>query len=469
MAQIDWPVTTSPGLRSTEGAGRLINCYAEPLGSGARAGASLHRVPGLEEFGTSSRSGYRGSIVVAGVLYSAFNTKLEKWSSSGGATTNVGNLNGDAKGFFAANNAATPDKVFVDPDGNIATFTPSAVTNSFDSDLPAVNSVDCLNGYFVFTTGSGQVWTTGLNAVTVDALSFSSDQNAGGLLRGVTFAGRYYAFGNKASSVWSDAGTTPFPLAKTATIQRGIAGPYCVAGNEPNFGRGLYIIGDDFVVYRLDGLSPVPVSPPDLNGLIEDVSDKTTIEMAAYTSRGHGFVEISCDDWTWVLNTTTGWWHEKAKYLGTRARNTGSVYAFNKWLCGDVDSGNMLEITKDSHLEVDDPLTTQVWSKPIQKFPAHIRVPSIWIDIATGVGDAEGEDPIATDPDIEIDWSDDGGLSFETPRLRKIGRQALGKTRVRVNQCGRSGSQGRIIRVKQSSPVHFGLMGGEMAAELMVA
>jgi hypothetical protein len=93
-------------------------------------------------------------------------------------------------------------------------------------------------------------------------------------------------------------------------------------------------------------------------------------------------------------------------------------------------------------------------------------VPSIWIDMAVGVGIATGTDPIATDPDIEIDWSDDGGQTFSTPRLRKIGRQSEGKTRVRVNQCGRSGSQGRIIRVKQSSPVHFGLMGGRWLRSL---
>lgn len=469
MVAISWPYSTAPGLKPSEGAGRLINCYAEPMGEGARDSYVIHRVPGLSAFGTSSRTGYRGGIVVAGVLYAAFSTKLEKWSSSGGASTNVGTLNGTKRGFFAYNNAATPDKVFVDPDGNIATFTAAAVTNSFDADLPASNSVTQLDGYFVFTTGSGQLWATGLNATTVDPLSFTTDQTSGGLVRAITWAGRVIAFGNKASSVWSDVGTSPFPLAKVTTIHRGIAGPYCVSGFEDNFSRGPHFVGDDNKVYRLDGLTPTPVSPPDLDGLIEAVTDKTTLEMSAYISRGHGFIELSCPAWTWVLNTSTGWWHEKAKYLGNRSRIAGPVYAFNKWLTGDNDSGNMVQITNTSHLDVDQPIPTVVWSKPIQKFPAHIIVPSIWIDMATGVGVASGADPIATDPDIEVDWSDDGGQMFSTPRIRKIGRQALGGTRIRINQCGRSKSQGRIIRVKQSSPVHFGLMGGEMTTELVPA
>lgn len=468
MVAIPWPYSTAPGLKSSEGAGRLINCYAEPIGDGGRDAFVIHRVPGLAAWGTTARTGYRGATVVGGTLYAAFSGKLEKWTAAG-ASTNVGNLNGTKKGFFASNNAATPDKVFIDPDGNVATFTTSAVTNSFDSDLPSSNSVTDLDGYIIFTTGSGQIWATDLNAVTVNALSFTTDNNAGGLTRGIKWQGRFIAFGRRATSVWSNAATSPFPLARVTTIQRGIAGPYCVTGFEDNFSRGVHFVGDDNKVYRLDGYTPVPVSPPDLDGLIEAVSDKTTIEMTSYISRGHGFVEVTCPAWTWVLNTSTGWWHEKALYLGTRSRTYGAVYAFNKWLTGDYSSGNMVEITNTAYLDVDQPIQTQVYSKPIEKFPEQIRVASIWVDMAVGVGIASGTDPIATDPDIEIDWSDDGGQTFSIPRVRKIGRQSVGKTRIRVNQCGRSKSQGRIVRVKQSSPVHFGLMGGEMAAELKAA
>lgn len=470
MVGIVWPYSNSPGLRGSEGAGRLINCYAEPMGQGARDQNVIHRVPGLNSFGTSSRTGYRGSIVSNGVLYTGFSGKLEKWTSAGGASVNVGNLNGTKKGFFAQNNAATPDKIFVDPDGNIATFTPTTVTNaSPDPDLPAVNSTCSFHGYFIFSTGSGQIWASDLNATTVNALSFTTEQAAGGLVRVIPWSDRVLAFGNKAIGIYSDAGTSPFPLARVTGIPRGIAGPYCVTGYEDNFGRGPHFIGDDNGVYRLDGLTPSKVSPPDLDGLIEAVSDKTTIEMCSYISRGHGFVEISCPAWTWVLNTNTGWWHEKKKYLGDRSRTTGAVYAFNEWLCGDTDTGNILQLTSGSYDEVGDPLMTEVWSLPIQQFPGHIRVASIWIDLAVGVGIATGLDPIATDPDIDISWSDDGAQTFSTPRICKIGRQSQGGTRVRINQCGRSKSQGRIIKVRQSSPVHFGLMGGQMSAELLVA
>jgi hypothetical protein len=123
-------------------------------------------------------------------------------------------LERNQEGVLRSNNAATPDKVFVDPDGNIATFTTTTVTNSFDADLPSSNSVTQLDGYFIFTTGSGQIWATDQNAVICQRafLHDRSDFRRAG--RGITWQGRFIAFGNKASSVWSDAATSPFPLGK---------------------------------------------------------------------------------------------------------------------------------------------------------------------------------------------------------------------------------------------------------------
>lgn len=465
MADIIFPTSSFPGLRQSEGAGRLINCYAEPIGEAGRAAAVRHRVPGLTNFGTTGESGCRGMIEVDGTLYAAFDGKLVKFSSSGGASTAVGNLNGTKKGFFAYNNASTADKVFVDPDGNIATFTPSATTQSFDSDLPSVNSVAQLDGYFLLTTGAGEIWATGLNAVTVDPLAFVKDQTSGGLYRGVTWGGRFYALGRKATSIWTDAATSPFPLAKVDVIPRGIAGPYCVAGHEDYFSKGLHIVGDDNAVYRIDGNSLEKISTPDIDGLIEAVSDKTTIEMCSYISRGHAFVQVKCPEWTWVYNVNNSKWHERASYLDVTSRITSTYYAFGKWLCGDALTGNIQQITGTVHREISNPLVCEVWSAPVQSFPQRVRGVSAYFDFAVGVGDAEGEDPIATDPEIEISYSVDGGQTFTMPRVRKLGRQSIGRQRVRINQIKAAGRQGYIWKIRMSDPVHFGLMSGKMFGE----
>lgn len=470
MVAINFPITTSPGLRPSEGAGRLINCFSEPMGQGGRAPAVRHRSPGLVNFGTTTRSGCRGFIEVSGTLYAAFGSQLEKFSSSGGASTNVGSLNGTKKGFFARNNAATPDKVFVDPDGNIYTFTPSSTTSGFDADLPAPNSVTSLDGYLVFTIGDGRCFATDLNSTSVNALSFGkAEAKPDGLVRGVTWGSKLLLCGNLNIEVWVDQGLSPFPFARSEVIPRGLAGPYAIAGFEDGFSKGVFWVGDDNAVYRLDGYTPTKISPPDLDGLIESVADKSDLEMCSYISRGHAFIELSSSDWTWVFNANNEKWHERRKYLGERSRISNSYYAFSKWLCGDTETGNVQQIINTAQDEIGSPLVCEVWSAPVQKFPARVRVATAWFDFSVGVGNAEGIDPIATDPKVEISWSDDGGETWSTPRIRKLGRQAVGLTRIRVNQCGVSGSQGRIWKVAMSDPVHFGLIGGEMSAELRAA
>lgn len=458
---IPFPVQTSPGAKAQEAGGRIINGYADQLGDQAPSKTVIRRGPGLVNFGTSARTGFRGSIVVNGVLYSAFNGKLEKWTSAGGASVNVGNLNGTKRGFFAANNNTTPDKVFVDPDGNIATFTPTAVTNSWpDPDLPAVNSVDFLDGYLVFTTGDGRAFATDLNSTSVNALSFGkAEAKPDGLVRAVAWGGRLLFFGTQTTEIWTDAGTVPFPFARNTVIPRGLAGPYCVSGYEDGFSKGPIFVGDDSCVYALQGYTPTKVSIPDIDGLIEAVSDKTTIEMTCYMSKGHAFCEISCPAWTWVLDVSTSQWAEAYSYLATRTRRAGAINAFSKWLTGDTLSGNIQQITATANDEVGSPLRLRIESGPVMNFPGGTTVGRADFYFTTGVGIGTGTDPIQTDPNVEISWSDDGGISWSSPIIRPLGQQAVSGQLISLVSCtGRSGWQGRRWRVDISNPVYAAFM-----------
>lgn len=470
-APIVFPTSHFPGLRASEGAGRLYNCYAEPIGDSGRSNAVRHRSPGLVNWATTTNSGFRGALEVAGVQYVAFGTKLDKLTTAGGASVNIGTLNGTKAGFFARNNASTPDKVFVDPDGNVAVFTPSSVTNSYpDGDLPSPNSVCSLDGYLVFTIGNGECFATDLNSTSVNALSFgTAEAKPDGLTRGINWNGRLYLMGPQTIEIWTDQGLTPFPFGRTDVISTGIAGPYCVTGHEDNFGKGLFIVANDNAVYQIVGNAPTKISPPDLDGLIELVSDKTTIEMCSYISRGHAFIQISSATWSWVFDINTGKWHERPSYLAARSRITQSYYSFDKWLSGDTNTGNIQQITNSAYDEVGSPLPAESWSAPVQNFPARLRVATMWFDFAVGVGNASGSDPTQTDPSVEISWSDDGGQTFHNPVIRKLGRQSIGRARVRVNQCGMTGSQGRIVKLRVSDAVHFGLMSGAMSTDLRAA
>jgi hypothetical protein len=393
---VPFPDTTMPGIKFAESSGRIINGYVEPLGAGAPAQLVHRRAPGLRNFGTTVQAGFRGGVDFAGTIYAAFANRLVFFSEAGGAANDIGILAGTHKGFFARNNKTpTPDLLFCDPDGNYASFTTSSITPNFSTaTMPAPNSVCAIDGFFVFTIGDGRFFASDVNSTNIQALSFgTAEAKADALIRSVTWSGNLFLFGAATTEVWNNAGTTPFPFARQLVIPRGIAGAYCVAGFEDNFSRALVWVADDNTVVQLNGYVPQKISPPDLDGLIEQVADKSTLEMNVFVARGHAFLMLSSPTWSWVYDLNLGKWAERMSYLSTRSRITGGFYAGTKWLCGDTGGGNIQEISDAVQTEVDPasitrtkPFRWRLESGAVENFPVGSRVGRFDAQFVTGVG-----------------------------------------------------------------------------------
>ena len=66
MVAVPWPISSSPGLKPQEGAGRLINVFAEPRGEDT--GPVWRRAPGASVFArTPSVGAAAGHSVALGV------------------------------------------------------------------------------------------------------------------------------------------------------------------------------------------------------------------------------------------------------------------------------------------------------------------------------------------------------------------------------------------------------------------
>jgi hypothetical protein len=127
----------------------------------------------------------------------------------------------------------------------------------------------------------------------------------------------------------------------------------------------------------------------------------------------------------------------------------------------------LLEISMAEQSEVGDPLRMRIETGPAGAFPQKVRINSVELYITKGVGDAEGLDPVETDPDIEISMSRDGGNNWISPRVVKIGRQAITDGRVRASIWGQAEVQGVRWRFDMSSSVPFALMGADMKADVL--
>lgn len=468
MVSIPLPLSSFPGSHPSEGAGRLINCFAEPLGEGARAQAVRHRCPGLTQWATTELSTFRGAILVGAQVFAAFEDTVVRISADGGTVTTVGTLDGTDKVFWLRNNKRPTADLLVISANGVYTVTNSSVTDLADPDLPAINSGIFLGGYFFLTSLDGRCFASGLNDTTFSSLDFiTTEAKADALYRAVGWNGNLFLFGSSSIEIWSDdqVNETGFPLNRLAVIQRGAAGAHAIAGFEDGFGKALIWVGDDNAVHMLDQLSPMKISPPDLDRLIEAVADKSTLEAGVYIAGGHPKWVLSCADWTWEFDVNTQKWNERKSYLGTRWRGTQPFYAFGKWICGDTQSGNLYEISTVAQTEAGDPLIAEVWSAPVHQFPNRVRVARVDFDFSTGIGKVDGSDPNETDPVVEVSYSDDGGNTFSVPRLVRRGRAGKFLSRITAYWQGMTGAQGRIYKVRMSDPRPFGLMAGDMSAE----
>jgi hypothetical protein len=474
MVAIPFPVTSAPGANPHESAGRLVNVYSEGLVNGARQHTVIRRAPGLSLFKNASHSGWRGGIVVGSFLYAGFSGDhdIVKFDSTGAQTT-LGTFTGTKKLIWARNNAATPDVIAVDPDnGAVKVTTVPTVIAYPDGDVGSPNSVCFLDGYFFFTYGDSTCIASGINTTAINPLDFTTvEGNPGGLLRAIPF-GELYLMGDTTIEPYQDtANATGFPFTRVKVIPIGLLGRYAVTGFEPGFGRGIIFVANDRTVKGLDGYSPQKISTPDVDRAIGTFLDNggsaDDIEMFPYVAGGKACVVLRSTTFTWVFDIDSQYWHERMSNGIVNWRSFGSIYAFNKWLVGDsVAPTKISQITETARDELGTSLPAIVESGPVTAFPKRLRCDSVSLDMARGVGIATGTDPTQTDPDVLISWSDDGGVSWSVPVIRKLGRQAIAERRIGVNRVGSTKDQGRRWRITMYDNVDFELTGGDMSGKV---
>lgn len=469
---IPLPLSSAPGEYPGEGAGRLVNAYAEPLGQTATAQQAIKRVPGLVVFGIAPApyTGCRGWLEVNGIAYAVIGTKLVYFDSTG-AVTVVGNVAGTLPVYMARNNKKpTPDKVLVSENGAFV-FTDVSVTAYPDADLPQPIGVTCQDGYFIFPIADGRVFNSDLNDIPVNSLAFiTAESKPDGVLRAVPWDNQLIFLGPYSMEWWVDTANPPpaFPYSRSTARSRGLVSASAIAGHENGFGgAALMWVADHGRVVRLrSGYDPEDVSPPDLDRLIAAVADKTTLQADVYVAGGVPRWVLSSPIWTWEFNLNTQRWNERASHQISRWTGTQTVYAFGKWIIGDIRSGNVYEVSPTARKEGTNPLRFRLESGPVVDFPNRTRVARADFDFATGVGDAASALTNVVDPIAEFSYSDDGGNTWSLPEQHPLGEQGNFFTRITLSRQGSSGPRGRRWRMDVSDEVYVGLTKGTQSTSM---
>lgn len=459
MPAIPFPPSSSPGEKAAEGQGRLVNCLVEKEGSQL----ATKRAAGLSLFCDTALSTPRGFIEVGGTVYAAYKDVAVTITSAGVVTPLTGALTGSELVTWARNNKSpTPDVVCV-ADGVPYVVSSATVSAYPDGDLPgSPTCCEGLNGYMLFGYGNGQIWATEPNSTSVVGTSFATAQyRPDGIERLIASNGRLYVFGKESVEVWSDRGTTPFPLGRDAAIAVGLLNKWAVAGAQPGWDSQPIFVASDGTVRQLNGYDPQVISPNWVQRLIES-SDPANLRARVYIARGQAIWSLTGDSFTVEYNVGTGSWVERKSYLSDTWRGGPTVWAFGKWLVGDNSSTKLAYVDPSEHFDLLQPLPMMGESAAMFGVDANTAI----FRFAVGVGSATGIDPIQIRPVVEISWSDDGGNVWSEPLLRSLGQQGEYNTRIELHRCawqkGKTSRQGRKWRWRVSDPVPVIFLGAEV-------
>jgi hypothetical protein len=478
LPAIPFPLSTAPGASAQEAAGRLVNCYAEPLGETGPAKQAYRRSSGLTQFAVTGHTGYRGALLVKNELYVALADRLIQVDSTG-AALDVGALAGTLPVTMARNNLnPTPQVAIVTENGAFISTGGSAPAPWPDADLPVPNSVAFQDGFFFWTIGDGRAFASDLNSSSVNSASFVTIQSRSSdlLLRGVAYKGVMLFFKTSSTEAWNDtANASPaFPYSRLQVIDRGLLGTNAISGYQDGFGQLLWV-ADDGGVYRFTDATSFglqKVSPPDLDRLIAAVPDKSTLLAGCYVSGARSIWYLSSPSWTWEFNINTEKWNERESYQAgnntTGAfslwRGQGGTFAFGKWILGDLQSGNLGFIDAGNQQEFGQPVRMRLESGEVQNFPHRTRIARADFNWVTGVGVAAGSAGQQA-PQASFSWSDDGGTKWSYPVLRSLGAQARAGQRMTVLNAGTSGPRGRRWRMDVSDAVYAGFLNATQSSD----
>jgi hypothetical protein len=265
--------------------------------------------------------------------------------------------------------------------------------------LPQPNSVCNQDGYFFFTIGDGRCFATGINNLSLNALTYITCQAKADvtLLRAIPFSSVLLLFTTGGCEIWQDAANAApaFPYARLTVIEFGLAQGGAIAGYETGFSELLWVAQDNGIYWMTPGsLAPVKVSPPDLDRLIEaSIKAGDLLNAGIYVSGGKKFWHLSSSRWTWQINLSTKKWNERWS-LATgqygRWRGSGGHPAFNRWLMGDQQSGNILYPDDTAFSENGQPMLFRIETGPAREFPQASRIARADFDFVFGTGQVEG-------------------------------------------------------------------------------
>jgi hypothetical protein len=445
--RLDWGDSSDPGRYGQDSGPMQWNAYVEPVADGKHA-APIYADDGFVSFSNPVGFGVnRGMITLGTNIYAMLGTSVTRVNAAGNRTV-VGTIAGTERVLMARNDKTTPQIAIITADGEPYIVESNAVTALSDADLPAPNSCTYLNQKIIFGIPDGRFfWSAVAEASDISSLDFATAEgNPDGLVRAIAHLQELWLFGDESIEVWYDNGDG-FTRRGGTVVPKGCLNKHTVAQLDLD----IMWVGNDFVVYVARGYQPSRISHHGVERSIRETADKSTINAWSYFRDGSAFYVLSGPDWTWRFNRTTQKWTRRFSYNSGRWVADGAVQQNDEWIIGSADDDGLYRMSADAYDENGTRMVWRVRTKPVHAFPNQISIDRLYCDFVTGVG-RNVSDAGASNPQVGLRWSDDGGHTWSNQLLRSLG--TIGKRNVRVTweNLGITSPSGRIFELEASGP-----------------
>lgn len=443
---------------------RCINMYpiVSEVGT-SKSPAALASCPGYESYATTAGGGpIRASKTVSsGRAFVVSGFFLEEVNADGTTTTQGTLLTGTSRCSIAEN--GTQLMIVDGTYGYIYDMDTDTFSQISDGDFPnGATVVAFQDGYFIVNVAGTPYFAISdlYDGLTWDILDRSlAASNPDNLNSLISDNGNLWLFGDRSVEVFQNTGALAFPFERIpgAVTQTGCAAPFTVQ----SFDNTLAWLGVDEqgrgVVWKANGYTAQRMSTQSIEAAIARSADFTDSYAYVYHEQGHVFyiLQVKGLDTTLVYDGATGQWHErtfKDTVTNIEEQHRGGSHFFfdQKNLIGDRVTGQIYRQSLSIYDHDGIAMHRERISPHLQEEKRNISFSSFELDCETGRGLQSGQ---GSDPQIMMQYSDDGGRTWSNESWTSIGAVGKYRTRVRWSRCG--SARDRVWKVRYTEPTFF--------------
>lgn len=442
---------------------RTVNMYAE-LDPESKYQAGLFARPGLVTYSTGPSDGVRGSAVFGDNLYYVVGTEVIKVTTAAAVST-IGTIyTSSGRVSFATNKTQL---MFVDGTYGYTT-TGSSVTQISDGDFPnGATVVVFLDGYFIVNDPGniGRFHVSDLDDGTAWTATFfgTAARNPDALISLAVPDRTLWLIGALTTEVWWNSGNPDFPFESTESgfVEWGTLSAHSVVVVvSPTGGTAVISLAENKDGGRVVMSSGGRVSTHALESTINGYTTVSDAYAWSLVWEGHTFYVLTfpTESATWVLDLATGLWAEWKSYGISRFRGSSHTYFDEKHIIGDYQDGTLFQLSATQYSDAGGFLERIREDRHIASERRWLFHRVFELEVESGTGTAE------LDPQVSLQWSDDGGHTWSNEHWRGLGKVGEYKTLVRWRQLGRS--RDRIYRTTFTDDAKFTIVSGHVTMDL---